>query len=87
MIFVSDTIQYNTIQYNTIQYNTIQYNTIQYNTIQYITTRFKEEVVTPEQGILFGFPTPEQGDKFKTPVAHTHLIKVEFPPLPQVQVT
>ena len=28
-----------------------------------------------------GFPTPEQGDKFKTPVAHTRLIKVEFPPL------
>ena len=26
-----------------------------------------------------GFPTPEQGDKFKTPVAHTHLIKVESP--------
>ena len=27
-----------------------------------------------------GFPTPEQGDKFKMPVAHTHLIKVESPP-------
>ena len=48
MIFVSNTIQYNTIQHNTIQYNTIQYNTIQYN-------RFKDGVVTPEQGILFGF--------------------------------
>ena len=57
---------------NTIQYNTIQYNTIQYN-------RFKEGAVTPEQGILLGFPTPEQGDKFKTPVAHTCLIKVESP--------
>ena len=66
------------MQYNTIQYNTIQYNTIQYNTIQY--KRFKEGAVTPEQGILLGFPNPEQGDKFKTPVAHTRLIKVESPP-------
>ena len=78
MNFFSNTIQYNTIQYNTIQYNTIQYNTIQYNTIQYNTIQYKE--VTPEQGILFGFPTPEQGDKFKKPVAHTRLIKVKFPP-------
>ena len=76
-----NTIQYNTIKYNTIQYNTIQYNTIQYNTIQYNTIQYNR-VVTPEQGILFGFShcTPEQGDKFKTPVAHTCLIKVESPP-------
>ena len=63
--------------------NTIQYNTIQYN-------RFKEGAVTPEQGILFGFPTPEHGDKFKMPVAHTRLIKVEFnppPPPPQAHNT
>ena len=72
MIFVSNTIhqiQYNTIQYNTIQYNTIQYNTIQYNTIQYNTiqynaiqyNRFKKGVVTPEQGILFGFSHSRTG--------------------------
>ena len=29
-----------------------------------------------------GFPTPEQGDKIKAPVAHTHLIKVESLPPP-----
>ena len=29
---------------------------------------------------FLGFPTPEQGDKFKTPVAHTRLIKGESPP-------
>ena len=46
-------------------------NTIQYN-----------RVVTPEQGILFGFPTPEQDDKFKMLVAHTSLIKVESLPPP-----
>ena len=27
-----------------------------------------------------GFPTPEQGDKFKASVAHTRMIKVESPP-------
>ena len=63
-----NTIQYNTIQYNTIQYNTIQNKTIQYNTIQY--NRFKEGVIK----------TPKESDKFKTPVAHTRLIKVESPP-------
>ena len=36
--------------------------------------------LVPEQGILLGFSTPEQGSKFKTPVAHTRLIKVEPPP-------
>ena len=41
-------------KYNTIEYNRIQYNTIQYN-------RFKEEVVTPEQGILFGFSHSRTG--------------------------
>ena len=35
--------------------------------------------LVPEQGILLGFSTPEQGGKFKTPVAHTHLIKAESP--------
>ena len=29
-----------------------------------------------------GFSTPEQGDKFKKPVAHTHLIKVDSPSPP-----
>ena len=33
-------------------------NTIQYN-------RFKEGVVTPEQSVFLGFPTPEQGDRVK----------------------
>ena len=63
---------------NAIQYNTIQYNTIQYN-------RFNKGVVTPEQGILLDSSTPEQVGKFKTPVAHTRLIKVESlpPPLPR----
>ena len=61
-----------TIQYNTIQYNTIQYNTIQYNTIQYNTPTFLVPVL--------GFSTSEQGGKFKTPVAHTGLIKVESHP-------
>ena len=60
-----------------MQYNTIQYNTIQYN-------RFNKGVVTPEQGILLDSSTPEQVGKFKTPVAHTRLIKVEsLPPPPQ----
>ena len=36
-------------------------------------------VLVPEQGILFGFSNPEQSGKFKTPVAHTRLIKVETP--------
>ena len=35
--------------------------------------------LAPEQSIIFGFSTPEQGGKFKTPVAHTRLIKVESP--------
>ena len=61
--------------YNTIQYNTIQCNTIQYNTIHNFALK-----KVPEQGILFGFSTPEQGGKFKTPVADTRLINVEFPP-------
>ena len=69
MVFVS-----NTIQYNTIQYNTIQYNTIQYNTIFCIISWFQNRVY------FLGFSTPEQGGKFKTPVAHTRLIKVESPP-------
>ena len=46
---------------------------MQYNTIKSDNSR---------AGYLsfLGFPTPEQGDKFKMPVTHTHLIKVEFPP-------
>ena len=32
-----------------------------------------------EKSILLGFSAPEQGDKFKTLVAHTHLIKAESP--------
>ena len=85
-------IQYNTIQYNTIQYNTIQYNTIQYNTIQYIIwlqgrrgssrTGYIINVLGPRTGYALGFSTPEQGGKFKMPVPHTLLIKVEFPPPP-----
>ena len=73
-----NTIQYNTIQYNTIQYNTIQYNTIQYNTIQYNTIDLRKERLLQSRVSFLGFPTPEQGDKFKTLVAHTLLIKAEF---------
>ena len=51
-------------------------NTIQYNTIQYT---ILHKFLVPEQGIRFGFSTPEQGGKFKRPMAHTHLIKVESP--------
>ena len=59
---------------HTIPYNTIQYNIIQHNTIQYcIISRFQNRVNLSE------FSTPEQGGKFKRPVAHTRLIKVEFP--------
>ena len=35
--------------------------------------------LVPEQGILFGFSTPEQGGKFKTQGTHTRLIEVESP--------
>ena len=52
------------------QYNTIQYNTIDLRKEQYLQSRVS----------FLGFPTPEQGDKFKTSVAHSRLIKVEFPP-------
>ena len=52
--------------------NTIQYNAIDLRKEQYLQSRVS----------FLGFPTPEQGDKFKTLVAHTRLIKVEFPPPP-----
>ena len=68
MIFVYDTIRYDTIRYDTIRYDTIRYDTGR---------------VTPEQGILLGFPTLEQGDKFRMLVAHTHQIKA---PLQSINV-
>ena len=49
---------------------------VQYNTKQY---KILHNFLVPDQGILLGFSTPEQGGKLKTPVAHTRLIKVEFP--------
>ena len=42
----------------------------------------KERVVTPEQGMLLGSSTPEKGQKFKMPQAHTRLIRVESSPPP-----
>ena len=60
--------------------DTIQYSTIQYNTIQYNAYKFLHTFLAPEQGIRFGFSTPEQGGKSKRPVAHTCLIKVESLP-------
>ena len=37
-------------------------------------------MVTQNRVSFLGLPTLEQGDKFKTLVAHTRLIKVESPP-------
>ena len=51
--------------------------TIQYNTIHNFALR-----KVPEQGTFFGFSNPEQSGKFKTPVAHTCLIKTDPPPPP-----
>ena len=74
-----DTIRYDTIQYSAVcsvvcsmQWS-VQCSAVQCSALQRSALR-----KDPEQGVLFGFSTPEQGGKFKTPVAHTHLIKVEF---------
>ena len=93
-----NTIQYNTIQYNTIQYNTIQYNTIQYNTMQcnamqysnsrtgymisVLGSRTRSWLQNMYRVYFWGFSTPEEGGKFKVPVAHIRVIKAEFPPVP-----
>ena len=37
-------------------------------------------VLDSRTAYIFELSTPEQGGKFKTPVAHAHLIKVESPP-------
>ena len=59
------------------------------NAIRHDTTRYiiLHNFLVPEQGILLGFPL-QKGVviKFKTLVAHTHLIKVEFPPGPQRRI-
>ena len=90
------TVQYSTVQYSTVQYSTVQYSTVQYSTVQYSTVQYSAAQHSTAhnrmQGIIFiiswlqnrvyflSFSTPEQGGKFKTPVAHTRLIKVESPP-------
>ena len=81
----NDTIHYNTIQYNTIRCDAMRCDAMRCDAMRCDAMRC--DAIRYDINILGSrtrhtFWVLKQGGKFKTLVAHTRLIKVEFSPLP-----